>query len=112
LQFIAAQPTQMAHFQHVQSILIVSNVTDSNSNSSPNSTAKQSNKSVLHLRISGASEVLAITCPSNNTAENIADLIDGYCRLINNTNQSFWVKKGIKFDKTCICLLFPFQMLA
>ena len=83
----------MAHFQSVQSIQVIANANEVNPNSSPNS---QSNKTVLQLKISGATEVLSISCPSNNVAENIAHLIDGYCRLLNADNHSVWVRRGIK----------------
>lgn len=35
---------------------------------------------------------LTVTTPSLNTAENMADLIDGYCRLVNGSSQSFIVR--------------------
>ncbi|XP_054154362.1 focal adhesion kinase 1-like isoform X2 [Oppia nitens] len=95
-------PTQMAQFQSVQSICIIT--TNSNESSGTLQTTSSqsivSNKCVLQLKIAGASEVLAITCSSNIVAENIANLIDGYCRLINNTNDSFWLRKDIMIEKT------------
>ncbi|CAG2167527.1 unnamed protein product [Oppiella nova] len=88
-------PTQMAQFQSVQSIHITTNVNENNANNSAANPLNQSNKSVLQLKIAGASEVLAISCPSNTIAENIANLIDGYCRLVNNTDDSFWIRKAL-----------------
>ncbi|KAI5623979.1 dual specificity mitogen-activated protein kinase kinase 1 [Silurus asotus] len=35
---------------------------------------------------------LTVTTPSFTTAENMADLIDGYCRLVNGVAQSFIVR--------------------
>ncbi|XP_070396194.1 focal adhesion kinase 1 isoform X1 [Dermacentor albipictus] len=73
------QLNHIANFQQVQSIqTIVSDV---------------SPKPVLQLKIAGASEVLSISCPSLAVAESIADLVDGYCRLIQGTQASFWSRK-------------------
>jgi len=49
-------------------------------------------KGLLQLKIAGASEHLTITCPSLSAAEDIADLIDGYCRLTGK--ESCWQRKG------------------
>ena len=38
--------------------------------------------------------VLKITCPSLGVAESLADLVDGYCRLLQPDNQSIWNRKG------------------
>lgn len=69
----------IANFQQVQSIQTIVN------DASP--------KPVLQLKIAGASEVLSISCPSLAIAESIADLVDGYCRLIQGTQASFWTRK-------------------
>ncbi|CAG7731841.1 unnamed protein product [Allacma fusca] len=50
-------------------------------------------KAVLQLKISGASEYLTITCPSLTKAESMADLIDGYCRLLSPSHASLWTRK-------------------
>ncbi|CAN8006221.1 unnamed protein product, partial [Ixodes pacificus] len=71
----------IANFQQVQSIQTIVN------DASP--------KPVLQLKIAGASEVLSISCPSLAIAESIADLVDGYCRLIQGTQASFWTRKVI-----------------
>ena len=55
---------------------------------------EQSLKGVVQLRIVGASEPLTITCRSLSQAEDIADLMDGYCRLVNNNSKSCWIRKG------------------
>ncbi|XP_077283384.1 protein tyrosine kinase 2 Fak isoform X2 [Arctopsyche grandis] len=47
-------------------------------------------KGVLQLRVRAAQDTLALTCPSIEVAENLADLIDGYCRLSSNTGTSLW----------------------
>jgi hypothetical protein len=46
-----------------------------------------------------------ITCPTLTVAENLSDLIDGYCRLVNNSNTSIWTRKG-KTGATIISLMF------
>lgn len=38
------------------------------------------------------SQPLTVTTTALNTAENMADLIDGYCRLVNGTSSSFIVR--------------------
>ena len=53
-------------------------------------------KSVLQLRVAGSAELLTITCPSMAEAENMADLVDGYCRLVNQSSTSIWSRKGIR----------------
>ncbi|XP_058461466.1 uncharacterized protein LOC131436643 isoform X4 [Malaya genurostris] len=47
-------------------------------------------KTQLKIKVSGNSEDLAITCDGIKTSESIADLVDGYCRLFNNTDISLW----------------------
>lgn len=47
-------------------------------------------KTQLKIKVSGNSEDLAITCDGIKTSESIADLVDGYCRLLNNTDISLW----------------------
>ena len=73
----------MADFSHIQSIQTVV---------PPG--ADPSKSSSLHLRVAGSSELLSINCPSLAVAENMADLIDGYCRLVNNSKTSIWNRKG------------------
>lgn len=40
--------------------------------------------------MTGNSDDLVITCNGVKTAESIADLVDGYCRLVSNTELSLW----------------------
>ncbi|XP_064240718.1 focal adhesion kinase 1 isoform X22 [Aotus nancymaae] len=47
---------------------------------------------MLQLKIAGAPEPLTVTAPSLTIAENMADLIDGYCRLVNGASQSFIIR--------------------
>jgi hypothetical protein len=55
----------------------------------------------VRLRVAGSSEPLAITCPSIVDAENMADLIDGYCRVVNNAVTSIWSRRGIRPHLFC-----------
>ncbi|KAG5675981.1 hypothetical protein PVAND_005837 [Polypedilum vanderplanki] len=49
-------------------------------------------KSQLRIQVDGNSEDLAITCNGVNTADGIAELIDGYCKIFNDNNVSLWDK--------------------
>ncbi|XP_041358012.1 focal adhesion kinase 1-like isoform X2 [Gigantopelta aegis] len=76
----ASLPTHMADFVQVQSIQTVSS---------------QDGKGILQLKIAGSSEPLMITCSSLDMAEDMADLIDGYCRLVHDVSDSLWSRKAI-----------------
>lgn len=47
-------------------------------------------KTLLKLKVVGNSDDLTITCNGAKTANSIADLVDGYCRMVNNTEISYW----------------------
>ncbi|KAJ0171489.1 hypothetical protein K1T71_013039 [Dendrolimus kikuchii] len=47
-------------------------------------------KAALQLRVKGATETLTITCSSVEAAESLADLVDGYCRLVTKSQTSLW----------------------
>lgn len=49
-------------------------------------------KSQLRIQVDGNTEDLAITCNGVNTADGIAELIDGYCKIFNENNASLWDK--------------------
>ena len=68
----------MADFSHIQGVQTV---------------VKESGKTMQQLRVAGSAK-LSITCPGLSVAENMADLVDGYCRLVNNSNTSIWNRKG------------------
>ncbi|KAJ8334058.1 hypothetical protein SKAU_G00396970 [Synaphobranchus kaupii] len=72
-------PTHLANFNQVQTIQY-------------SSTEDKERKGMLQLNVAGAAEPLTVTTPSLNTAENMADLIDGYCRLVNGASQSFIIR--------------------
>ena len=70
----------MADFEQIQSIQTVANENDL--------------KGLLKLKIAGATEPLTISCPSLSAAEDMAGLIDGYCKLVNSGKESCWNRKG------------------
>lgn len=72
----------MADFSQVQSI----------------QTVAFENKGILQIKIAGATEPLTITCTSLSVAEDMADLIDGYCRLVHDVNTSLWSRKGMSIS--------------
>ncbi|KAM6171697.1 focal adhesion kinase 1 isoform 1-T1 [Erethizon dorsatum] len=72
-------PTHLADFNQVQTIQY-SNSED------------KDRKGMLQLKIAGAPEPLTVTAPSLTIVENMADLIDGYCRLVNGATQSFIIR--------------------
>ncbi|XP_072170452.1 focal adhesion kinase 1-like isoform X2 [Diadema setosum] len=74
----ASTPTKMADFEQVQSVQSLS--TDNEK------------KGLLQLKIAGANEAVYITTPSPAIAEDMAALIDGYCRLVLNTEQSLIIR--------------------
>ncbi|KFM67905.1 Focal adhesion kinase 1, partial [Stegodyphus mimosarum] len=78
----APQPTHMASFHQVQSLQTLQSEYESGC------------KAILQLKIAGASEMLSISCPTLAVAESMADLIDGYCRLVHKTQTSFWNKRN------------------
>ncbi|XP_061028250.1 focal adhesion kinase 1 isoform X3 [Eubalaena glacialis] len=72
-------PTHLADFNQVQTIQY-SNSED------------KDRKGTLQLKVAGAPEPLTVTAPSLTIAENMADLIDGYCRLVHGATQSFIIR--------------------
>jgi len=78
----AATPTVLANFEHVTSIKTEVSVNH------------PTLKGVLTVFIEGTLEPLTITTPSIHEADNIADLIDGYCRLEKGVSKSFIIRAG------------------
>ncbi|XP_064624922.1 focal adhesion kinase 1-like isoform X3 [Lineus longissimus] len=78
----ATSPTHMADFSQVQAI--------------QTSASESDLKGILQLKIAGAAEPLTITCPTLAVAEDIANLIDGYCRLGDPLKMSFWKRKATR----------------
>ena len=58
-------------------------------------TSENDLKGLVQIKITGAAEPLTITCPSLSTAEDMADLIDGYCALVTSTSNTRWNRKGL-----------------
>uniref|UniRef100_A0ACB8FDK0 Serine/threonine protein phosphatase n=1 Tax=Sphaerodactylus townsendi TaxID=933632 RepID=A0ACB8FDK0_9SAUR len=74
-----SNPTHLADFHQVQTIQY-------------SSSEDKDRKGVLQMKIAGAPEPLTVTAPSLTIAENMADLIDGYCRLVSGATQSFIIR--------------------
>ncbi|XP_076059773.1 protein tyrosine kinase 2 Fak isoform X9 [Oratosquilla oratoria] len=78
----ASKPHHMASFEQVQSVETLTTDCDTH------------RKALVQLKVAGTTEALTVTCPSLSIAESLADLIDGYCRLVNNTRTSLWNTKA------------------
>lgn len=78
----ASTTTKIADFDQIQAIQIL--VSD----------CEEHSKATLKLKVAEKQEVLFFTCPNLYIAENLADLIDGYCRFHSGTQNSIWNKKG------------------
>uniref|UniRef100_A0A8C5FEY2 non-specific protein-tyrosine kinase n=1 Tax=Gadus morhua TaxID=8049 RepID=A0A8C5FEY2_GADMO len=74
-----SMPTHLANFTQVQSIQY-------------SAMEEKDRKGMLQLIVAGAPEPLIVTTTSLTTAENMADLIDGYCRLVSSLSHSFIVR--------------------
>ncbi|XP_076016820.1 focal adhesion kinase 1-like isoform X1 [Genypterus blacodes] len=79
-------PTHLANFNQVQSIQY-------------SAMEEKERKGMLQLNVAGAPEPLTVTTASLTTAENMADLIDGYCRLVSSTSHSFIVRVHKEGDR-------------
>uniref|UniRef100_A0A8D3C749 non-specific protein-tyrosine kinase n=1 Tax=Scophthalmus maximus TaxID=52904 RepID=A0A8D3C749_SCOMX len=85
-------PTHLANFNQVQSIQY-------------SSMEEKDRKGMLQLHVAGAAEPLTVTTASLTMAENLADLIDGYCRLVSMETHSFIVRyqKGMRLQVLPFC---------
>ncbi|XP_041962546.1 focal adhesion kinase 1 isoform X21 [Alosa sapidissima] len=72
-------PTHLANFTQVQSIQY-------------SGLEERERKGMLLLDVAGAPEPLTVITSCLTTAENLADLIDGYCRLVHGASRSFIVR--------------------
>ena len=88
-----------SHIQSIQTILVHAQTNTCDSGSGTSFLAANNSKASLQLRVAGSSELLTITCPSLDVAESMADLIDGYCRLVNRAPTSIWHRKGMLIEK-------------
>ncbi|MBN3282286.1 FAK2 kinase, partial [Polyodon spathula] len=74
-----ANPTCLAEFQQIKSIKCFT---------------LEEGKTMVHLNIAGARQPLSIKTSSLTIAENMVDLIDGYCRLQNGEDSSLIVRQN------------------
>ncbi|XP_070823465.1 focal adhesion kinase 1-like isoform X8 [Chaetodon trifascialis] len=79
-------PTHLANFNQVQSIQY-------------SALEEKDRKGMLQLNVAGAPEPLTVTTALLTTAENMADLIDGYCRLVSSASHSFIVRVHKEGDR-------------
>ncbi|KAK1171186.1 protein-tyrosine kinase 2-beta-like isoform X2 [Acipenser oxyrinchus oxyrinchus] len=79
-----AKPTCLAEFHQIKSITC---------------SALDEGKTMVHLDIAGARQPLSIKTSSLAIAENMADLIDGYCRLQSGEVSSLIVRQNKDKDK-------------
>uniref|UniRef100_A0A3P9JVV6 Focal adhesion kinase 1 n=1 Tax=Oryzias latipes TaxID=8090 RepID=A0A3P9JVV6_ORYLA len=89
-------PTHLANFNQVQSIQY-------------SALEEKDRKGMLQLNVAGAPEPLTVTTSSLTTAENMADLIDGYCRLVSSVSHSFIVRVQKGKVPTCSYITSCFQ---
>ncbi|XP_029927506.1 focal adhesion kinase 1-like isoform X2 [Myripristis murdjan] len=79
-------PTHLANFTQVQSIQY-------------SAMEEKDRKGMLQLNVAGAPEPLTVTTATLTTAENMADLIDGYCRLVSSATHSFIIRVHKEGDR-------------
>ncbi|XP_056017628.1 focal adhesion kinase 1-like isoform X5 [Ostrea edulis] len=79
----SSSPVHMADFSQVKSI----------------QTTTFDGRGILQIRIAGAVDPLTITS-SPSEVEDMADLIDGYCRLVHDISTSLWTRKGDSIPRT------------
>lgn len=126
-----AKPTKVTDFENILSlrttllpILHQSSITNSSASSKSlqNSKSNDSNisqsgsvcgcstiKSQLRIQVDGNTEDLAITCNGVNTADGIADLVDGYCKIFNENIVSVWDRTATPINSNSLEKKNPFQ---
>lgn len=83
----ATTPSKMAELSRIQAIQTLMTECEAH------------RKAMVQLRVAGTSESLTVTCASMEAAESLADLIDGYCRLLAGSNTSLWNRKDAQGSK-------------
>ncbi|XP_065110983.1 protein-tyrosine kinase 2-beta isoform X1 [Paramisgurnus dabryanus] len=73
----SSAPVSLANFSQIRSIKC---------------SLQNDNKALVHVDIEGANQPLSISTASLAIGENMVDLIDGYCRLVNGTPASLIVR--------------------
>uniref|UniRef100_A0A0B7BAE7 non-specific protein-tyrosine kinase n=1 Tax=Arion vulgaris TaxID=1028688 RepID=A0A0B7BAE7_9EUPU len=81
----ASTPTHMTDFAQVQSMQTMTG---------------DDGKGVVQLKIVGATEPLTITCKALDEVEDMADLIDGYCRLVHDRQGTLWSRRDDSIPRT------------
>lgn len=115
-----AKPTKVTDFENILSLRttllpILQQSFNLNGKSLQNSKSNDSNisqsssgcccgaiKSQLRIQVDGNTEELAITCNGVNTANGIADLVDGYCKIYNGDNISVWDRSTTPFNTSSL----------
>ena len=128
-----AKPTKVTDFVNILSlrtsllpILQQSTITNSSNSSKGLQTSKSNDsnvsqtgssscgctaiKSQLRIQVDGNTEDLAITCNGVNTADGIADLVDGYCKIFNEVNASVWDRTTTPINSNSLEKKHPMMM--
>ncbi|KAK2718227.1 hypothetical protein QYM36_005520, partial [Artemia franciscana] len=74
-------PIRIADFSHIQNIEVIASDCDSHK------------KVLVCIKVAGNTEPLLLSVSSIEVANNIADLIDRYCRITNATTSSLWNRR-------------------
>ena len=91
--FKTKKPTQMACFQQVEHFQTLLKNPEDRKNCELTSDFVHNKKCILQIKIFGADELLSVICPSIIVTENIALLIDNYCKLQLKKVDSLWINK-------------------
>ncbi|KAG7300921.1 hypothetical protein JYU34_015270, partial [Plutella xylostella] len=86
----AGEPAQYSKIASFSDIEAVQTLKSSCTQTSQTQSGSSCGKAALQLRVKGATETLTITCSSVEAAESLADLVDGYCRLVTDSQTSLW----------------------
>lgn len=109
-----AKPTKVTDFFNIlslktsilpvlhQSTLTTSKSNDSNVSQSGSSCGCNTIKSQLRIQVDGNPEDLAITCNGVNTADGIADLVDGYCKIFTENSVSVWDRSATPINSNSL----------
>lgn len=99
IEKITTSVLQIPNVQLSQNLHVMNSVEGGSFGAGINKTSEKSDtnqctcseiKTLLRIKVKGNSDDLAITCNGVKAAESIADLVDGYCRIVNNSNLTFW----------------------
>ncbi|CAG4939517.1 unnamed protein product [Colias eurytheme] len=86
----AGEPPTYTKIASFSDIIAVQTLKSNCTQQSQTQSGSSCGKAALQLRVKGASETLTITCSSVDAAESLADLVDGYCRLVTDSQTSLW----------------------